>query len=778
MKTRWKKWAQVILGAGAVFTFTANSADAQLPGGIPKINGGANSQIQNSINQGINNQLQQSIQVKPPQINNALKPNLNLNNSIKNSLDNSLNGSLNSVIDNAINNKLNLSVGSLGTNLTQSLNLNTNGDLGATLNGLNVNSVVNGSLAQRIGLNAGDKIVAINRAWVNSPSDMAAKLKASVAETGSAWIYVERNGENEWVRFDPEALSKPRIGVALDANNSVVTIARVDTESPAARAGVKIGDELVSINGRAVKSSDDVIAGVKAAAADGEEVRMTVKRAGETLTLASKVEVPGKIDARNRLFVDAQSEANTISKQFAEIAKETDAISDSDKKTTLEAIAEVESQISATASATAEQYNEQKAELVTKVDELESSIEAMANDKTGETKAGLDGLKDKVANLNARLQSEGETQLSAFTEMSSEVVAAAKSRTSAKLDTAQEVAARLKAKGSGQATESYNQFESRLQAVTEAKNEIFSDASTTTQAQVEQFRESVLSAQSELEQYVEEAQIDADAEASAMVEVLAEARAAADLMVQSQFDSASEWKAHIESNVDESVEAQNGAVQKLVNAGGEKYESMRALISDSADKASNLKEMSQDELNEWKSDLADQREALKEQLKDSTTYERQLLTDARDAVNTLRSDVAEYQRAKRMETGETVQDMRSDLFSSFQEARTELQERATSVPAESKDQFEAFRNEFQTKFEDFKGNVSKDQVMQAKNDLQAMQETYSEWFAEANGSAEAWMSQTAETMSKLEGQVDAMAEAMIYATVQGESQTSNSTTAN
>jgi S1-C subfamily serine protease len=61
-----------------------------------------------------------------------------------------------------------------------------------------------------------------------------------------------------------------------------VLISAVDRAGPASRAGIRVGDEVVAINGETVSSSRGLIRAV-AAETPGASSRVTVRREGQTI---------------------------------------------------------------------------------------------------------------------------------------------------------------------------------------------------------------------------------------------------------------------------------------------------------------------------------------------------------------------------------------------------------------------------------------------------------------------------------------------------------------
>jgi serine protease Do len=72
------------------------------------------------------------------------------------------------------------------------------------------------------------------------------------------------------------------LGVSVEDNENGVRISDIDRTGPASRAGVRVGDEVVAINGAAVSTSRGLIRAV-AAVTPGESARVTVRREGKTM---------------------------------------------------------------------------------------------------------------------------------------------------------------------------------------------------------------------------------------------------------------------------------------------------------------------------------------------------------------------------------------------------------------------------------------------------------------------------------------------------------------
>ena len=76
--------------------------------------------------------------------------------------------------------------------------------------------------------------------------------------------------------------------MSVEDRDSSVIIANLDRNGPAARAGIRQGDQVVAINGEPIDSSRGLIRAV-AAVPPGDSVRVTVRRGGREIDIAVNV---------------------------------------------------------------------------------------------------------------------------------------------------------------------------------------------------------------------------------------------------------------------------------------------------------------------------------------------------------------------------------------------------------------------------------------------------------------------------------------------------------
>jgi len=115
------------------------------------------------------------------------------------------------------------------------------------------------------------------------PSNMARSVMAHLAKYGEV-----RRGRIGLTTQDPTPEIAKALGLTATQGALVVEIA---PESPAARAGIKRGDVVVSLNGRAVRSSADLRNQIGLATV-GDTEEFKVVRNGKELVLKARVESP------------------------------------------------------------------------------------------------------------------------------------------------------------------------------------------------------------------------------------------------------------------------------------------------------------------------------------------------------------------------------------------------------------------------------------------------------------------------------------------------------
>ncbi len=148
------------------------------------------------------------------------------------------------------------------------------------------------SPAAQAGIKAGDKIVAVDGVKVSSTSELKHQLAPRYAGE-KITLAVLRDGEHIEKPLELTAKLQPYIHPFLgilprrDSDDGVV-VCFVYSDSPAAKAGIKVGDRIVSLAGEAVKSPAAFQEQI-AAHEPLEEVKLEIDRAGKKQTLSAKL---------------------------------------------------------------------------------------------------------------------------------------------------------------------------------------------------------------------------------------------------------------------------------------------------------------------------------------------------------------------------------------------------------------------------------------------------------------------------------------------------------
>jgi regulator of sigma E protease len=177
-----------------------------------------------------------------------------------------------------------------------------------------VGDVVKDSVAYRAGLRSGDEIFAINGNAVAGQRDVVFDLLDAMSGRGEAVLAVRaRSGESRKATLtvtdagERRRLTEPAelfkgLGFEFWEPTVPAVLGRVLPDGPAARAGLKPGDEITAIDGEAVRNFHDVIARV--AGRPGAAIVVRYQRAGtqfDTRVTVASERVDGRAVGRIRV---------------------------------------------------------------------------------------------------------------------------------------------------------------------------------------------------------------------------------------------------------------------------------------------------------------------------------------------------------------------------------------------------------------------------------------------------------------------------------------------
>ncbi len=153
-----------------------------------------------------------------------------------------------------------------------------------------VRAVRRNSLSEQVGFAEGDKILSVNGTVVSSWMRFVDQLAA--AQAVPIKIEVERKGKTQAITVPrADATQKARLHESLSPVRGL-TVAEIVEGSPAAKAGLKAGDTLLTMNGKALRSWDDFVARVRAN--EAKPIMLTWERDGAKFGPLSVQPVPNE----------------------------------------------------------------------------------------------------------------------------------------------------------------------------------------------------------------------------------------------------------------------------------------------------------------------------------------------------------------------------------------------------------------------------------------------------------------------------------------------------
>jgi regulator of sigma E protease len=143
-----------------------------------------------------------------------------------------------------------------------------------------VGYVESGSPAERAGFLAGDVIEEING---RSISDWTKALSLIAVNPGSdVKVIVDRNGEKKVFALRPETATELKIGMSGLIPDMPAEIGKLKPGFPAEKAGVKVNDKIIAVDGKTVYHWNQFSSLVRES--KGRTLQLTIEREGKRLT--------------------------------------------------------------------------------------------------------------------------------------------------------------------------------------------------------------------------------------------------------------------------------------------------------------------------------------------------------------------------------------------------------------------------------------------------------------------------------------------------------------
>jgi serine protease DegQ len=132
-----------------------------------------------------------------------------------------------------------------------------------------------------------DKMVWTEMKWKPEPPKTTGAKGGGAGGLELMGSIMEMLGKFMGAKAEPDVAPRGFLGVELAGAGDKVTVTAVIEKSPAAKAGVKVGDQITKVQGRTVETVEDVAHHLNKLAAD-KEVKLTVVRGKETKVITFK----------------------------------------------------------------------------------------------------------------------------------------------------------------------------------------------------------------------------------------------------------------------------------------------------------------------------------------------------------------------------------------------------------------------------------------------------------------------------------------------------------
>lgn len=160
--------------------------------------------------------------------------------------------------------------------------------------------------AAKAGIQIGDRIAHLD--GIDNPTWKQVVPKEALSPNQPLDITFERNGKSFEKTIVPEAYGVNQMGFAgWDPKEPSVTVTDLEKGMPAEKAGIKIGDEILTVDGKSIPAIEAMIEALKQT--QGKPIELTVLRNGQQKTFTMQpvlTDIPGQEEKRYRVGLGSQ----------------------------------------------------------------------------------------------------------------------------------------------------------------------------------------------------------------------------------------------------------------------------------------------------------------------------------------------------------------------------------------------------------------------------------------------------------------------------------------
>lgn len=193
--------------------------------------------------------------------------------------------------------------------------------------GVQVLNTIPGSPAAKAGIQAGDYITDVNDDDIMTPQDLKKKIAGmSPFDTIDVTLWRAGKDVNVKVALAARAKTLPEhhrswLGVILQMTSTGAEVDYVHPDSPAAKAGLQVGDVISTVNGKPFKNLSEFTGAVQDLG-PGKELKMTIRRDGvEQSVTAQLAEIDGA-PITWMLHLSEQADPGSASQALEELLNE------------------------------------------------------------------------------------------------------------------------------------------------------------------------------------------------------------------------------------------------------------------------------------------------------------------------------------------------------------------------------------------------------------------------------------------------------------------------